>query len=72
MSRHRHSVTHGRHRLGAAGLTHCIQFATVAVALGQHRKSLLSALLVPAKHSLAGLRRRAVAPELWWAPALAH
>ncbi len=72
MSRHQHSPTHGRHRLGTAGLTHCTEFATVAVALGEHRKRWLTALVVPAKHSLAGLRRRAVAPELRWAPALAH
>ncbi len=72
MSSHRHSVTRGRHRLGRTGLIHCTEFATVAVALGAHRKGWLSALVVPARHSLAGLRRRAVAPELQWAPALAH
>lgn len=63
------SVTHGRHRLGAHGLTYCAEFPTVANALAQHRRSWFSILWVPARHSLAGLRRRSVAPELWWAPA---
>lgn len=70
---HRHrSIARGRHRLGANGLTHCIEFAAVSAALGAHRRSWLSVLLLPAKHSLAGLRRRSIAPELRWGPALAH
>ncbi len=72
MSRHHHRVTHGRHRLGLPGLTHCTEFAMVAQALGERRKSWLSAFVIPARHRLAGRRRRAVAPELRWAPALAH
>jgi hypothetical protein len=59
----------GRHRLGADGLVHCAEFSLVAAALAEHRRSWLSALLVPARHSLAGLRRRSVAPDLRWAPA---
>jgi hypothetical protein len=64
-------VTSGRHRLGTNGLTHCTEFATVTTALAEHRRNWFSVLLVPARHSLSGLRRRSVAPELWWAPALA-
>ncbi len=72
MSRRHRRVARGRHRLGATGLTHCTEYAMVAAALGERRRSWLSVLVVPAKHSLAGLRRRSVAPELWWAPRLAH
>lgn len=61
----------GRHRLGASDLVHCTEFAAVATALVEHRRTWFTALLTPAKHSLAGLRRRSVAPELWWAPAIA-
>lgn len=61
----------GRHRLGADGLVHCTAFTLVATALTEHRRSWFTGLLIPAKHSLAGLRRRSVAPDLWWAPATA-
>lgn len=61
----------GRHRLGTAGLVHCLEYRTVALALEEYRRTWLSALLVPAKHSLAGLRRRAslAARERAWIPA---
>jgi hypothetical protein len=52
----------GRHRLGTPGLVHCALHPPVAVALITNRRSWLAALLVPARHSLAGLRRRALAP----------
>jgi hypothetical protein len=43
----------------------------VAEALEDYRRSWLTALLTPAKHSLAGLRRRALdaAQERSWVPA---
>lgn len=61
----------GKHRLGAPGLVHCVEHRSVAEALREHRRNWLTALLVPAKHSLAGLRRkaRAAAHERSWAPA---
>ncbi|MFC4003063.1 hypothetical protein ACFS2C_22100 [Prauserella oleivorans] len=61
----------GRHRLGTPGLVHCVMHRPVAVALDEYRRNWLTALLVPAKHSLAGLRRRAraAAHERAWAPA---
>ncbi|RZS34942.1 hypothetical protein EV193_108292 [Herbihabitans rhizosphaerae] len=70
MRRNRHP---GRHRLGTPGLVHCLQHRQVAMALEDHRRSWWSAITVPAKHSLAGLRRRAVAAatEKAWAPATA-
>jgi hypothetical protein len=63
----------GRHRLGTPGLVHCIRYRPVAMALEEYRRTWLSTLLVPAKHSLAGLRRRAVraATERAWIPATA-
>jgi hypothetical protein len=61
----------GRHRLGTPGLVHCVEHRAVAEALMEHRRGWLRALLTPAKHSLAGLRRRAraAARDHVWAPA---
>ncbi|EMD25825.1 hypothetical protein C791_4062 [Amycolatopsis azurea DSM 43854] len=44
----------------------------MAEALAEYRRTWLSALLVPAKHSFAGLRRkaRAAALERIWVPAV--
>lgn len=67
---HRRPRSLGRHRFGADGLVHCTEFALVAAALADHRRSWFTGLLTPAKHSLAGLRRRSIAPERWWAPAV--
>ncbi|WP_236796904.1 hypothetical protein [Amycolatopsis sp. GM8] len=62
----------GRHRLGTPGLVHCMEHRPVALALAEYRRTWLTALLVPAQHSLAGLRRRAVlaARERAWVPAV--
>ncbi|EME65169.1 hypothetical protein [Amycolatopsis decaplanina] len=62
----------GRHRLGTPGLVHCVLHRPVAEALAEYRRTWLSALLVPAKHSFAGLRRkaRAAALEHVWVPAV--
>jgi hypothetical protein len=61
----------GKHRLGTPGLVHCVLHRPVAMALDEYRRTWLTALLVPAKHSLAGLRRRAraAAHEHAWASA---
>ena len=61
----------GRHRLGTPGLVHCVLHRPVALALEEYRRTWLTALLVPAKHSLAGLRRHArmAATERAWIPA---
>ncbi|GAB2921369.1 hypothetical protein GCM10027047_18420 [Rhodococcus aerolatus] len=61
----------GRHRLGLPGSWHCVEHAAVATALEEHRRTWFTGLLTPARHSLAGLRRRAVAPDLRWAVAAA-
>lgn len=47
----------GRHRLGTPGLVYCLRFRAVAVAFEEYRRL----WWLPAKHSLAGLRRRAAA-----------
>jgi hypothetical protein len=62
----------GRHRLGTPGLVHCLVHRSVALAVGERRRGWLAALLIPAKHSLAGLHRkaRAAALEHAWAPAI--
>lgn len=49
----------GRHRLGTPGLVHCVGIRSVADALAEYRRGWFATLLVPARHSLAGLRRRA-------------
>lgn len=61
----------GRHRLGTPGLVHCVLHRPVAEALKDYRRTWLATLLIPAKHSLAGLRRTASAAayERAWIPA---
>lgn len=58
----------GRHRLGRPGLVHCVAHRQVADALGSER-----AWWQRSRHSLAGLRRRAVAVamERAWVPGVA-
>lgn len=60
----------GRHRLGTPGLVHCVRHKAVTEALAEYRRGWLAAVLVPAKHSIAGLRKRAAraASESAWAP----
>ena len=60
----------GRHRLGSPGLVHCLRYQAVAVALEEYRRTWWRTALMPAKHSLAGLRRRAAlaAAERAWVP----
>lgn len=64
----------GRHRLGDPGLVHCTEYRAVATALAEYRRSWWSNILMPAKHSLAGLRRRAAAAaaERAWAPVVTY
>ena len=62
----------GRHRLGLPERWHCVEHPEVATALAEHRRTWMTSLLTPARHSLAGLRRRAVAPDLRWAAATAR
>ncbi|MBO0839855.1 MAG: hypothetical protein J2O49_03410 [Sciscionella sp.] len=60
----------GRHRLGAPGLVHCVVHYHVADALQRHRRGWWTALFTPARHSLAGMRKRAgtAALDSAWAP----
>lgn len=60
----------GRHRLGTPGLVHCLRYHAVAAALEEYRRTWWSTALRPARHTLAGLRRRAAAAaaERAWAP----
>ena len=62
----------GRHRLGTPGMVHCIRHRPVAEALAEYRRGWWTAITVPARHTLAGLRRRAAAAavERAWAPAI--
>lgn len=69
----------GRHRLGQPGLVHCVTHRQVAEAVGGRRvwwQRLLTparAVRIRSRHSLAGLRRRAVvvAMERAWVPSAA-
>ncbi|HET9139649.1 hypothetical protein [Actinophytocola sp.] len=68
-----HTPRHeGRHRLGLPGLVHCLEHRHVAEALVRHRRPWWTTILVPARHTLTGLRRRAAAAavERAWAPAI--
>lgn len=77
------SSTPGRHRSNRSrlhrarpaderpGLVHCTEFAVVAAALAEQRRGWWAALLTPARHSLAGLRRHTVVPTRRWAPVTA-
>ncbi|WP_018683631.1 hypothetical protein [Actinokineospora enzanensis] len=60
----------GRHRLGTPGLVYCGQHPSVAAALEVARRTWLAGIILPARHSMAGLRRRAAlaATERAWAP----
>lgn len=58
-----------RHRLGTAGLVHCVNHPEVADALAEYRRGWLTALITPARHSWWGLRRRAGHPQRTLAPA---
>lgn len=56
--------THGRHRLGTPGLVHCVSYPEVEQAMAERRRGWWTALREPARHSWAGLRRRAgLAPQ---------
>ncbi|AYF76114.1 hypothetical protein D7D52_22285 [Nocardia yunnanensis] len=48
----------GRHRLGLAGTVHCLEIPAVAAALAEFRRPWLTALLSPARHSIAAMRKR--------------
>jgi hypothetical protein len=63
----------GKHRLGNPGLRHCLNYRGIADALATHRRGWWTGILMPtARHSLAGLRRRATASaaERTWAPVI--
>jgi hypothetical protein len=51
---------------------HCVRHRPVAEALAEYRRNWWTAIMVPARHTLAGLRRRAAAAaaERAWAPAI--
>lgn len=68
----RASRRRGRHRLGTPGLVHCLSYRPVALSLAEYRRTWWSTLS-PARHSLAGLRRKAAAAavERAWVPATA-
>jgi hypothetical protein len=66
----RTAAVRGRHRLGTPGLVHCMRHLGVASALAECHRGWLWTLLTPARHSLAGLRRRAMAAaaQQAWTP----
>ena len=70
----RTAAQRGRHRLGTPGLVHCVRHPEVAFALAGLHRGWLWTLLTPARHSLAGLRRHAVAAatQRAWTPACPH
>ncbi|TSD98047.1 hypothetical protein FOS14_13680 [Skermania sp. ID1734] len=66
----RSTIHGGKHRLGMEHGVHCIQIPEVAAALAAHRRNWVSALVNPARHSFAAIRKRAsTAPAQRWVPA---
>ncbi|WP_043668744.1 hypothetical protein [Nocardia vulneris] len=61
----------GRHRLGMAGGVHCTQIPAVAEALAEHRRTWFTALISPARHSFAAMRKRSTVASVRWVPATA-
>ncbi|TQM26162.1 hypothetical protein [Nocardia bhagyanarayanae] len=61
----------GRHRLGMAGGVHCLEIPAVAAALAEHRRSWFTALISPARHSFAAMRKRSTVATAYWVPATA-
>jgi hypothetical protein len=59
--------------MGTPGLRHCVEYGAVADALTEARRGWPGMLVPTARHSLAGLRRRAAAAaaERAWVPAVA-
>lgn len=53
------------------GAVHCIEIPEVAAALAEYRRSWLTALISPARHSLAVFRRRTADAAAQWVPATA-
>ncbi|MFB7879156.1 MULTISPECIES: hypothetical protein [unclassified Nocardia] len=60
-----------RHRLGMPGGVHCVEFPAVAASLAEYRRSWFTALLSPARHSFAAMRRRPSMAAAYWVPAAA-
>ncbi len=67
MRSNRHQA--GRHRLGMENGMHCVLIPEVAAALAEHRRSWFTALVVPARHSFAAIRRRPSLAAARWVPA---
>ncbi|MBF6134421.1 hypothetical protein IU501_15590 [Nocardia otitidiscaviarum] len=65
------NIQTGRHRLGLAGTVHCIEIPAVAAALAEHRRSWLTMLISPARHSFAAMRKRSAEAAAHWVPATA-
>ncbi|MBF6174317.1 hypothetical protein [Nocardia blacklockiae] len=50
---------------------HCIDIPEVATALAEFRRPWLTALISPARHSLAAIRKRTADAAAHWVPATA-
>ncbi|MDO3649197.1 hypothetical protein [Nocardia mangyaensis] len=61
-----------RHRLGMPGGVHCTEFPAVAATLAEYRRSWFTALLSPARHSFAAMRKRTGMASTYWVPAAAN
>jgi hypothetical protein len=61
------NIQTGRHRLGIPGTVHCVRIPGVAAALAAYRRPWLTALISPARHSFAAIRRRTSVVAVPWA-----
>ncbi|MEV0687460.1 hypothetical protein AB0I35_26685 [Nocardia sp. NPDC050378] len=60
-----------RHRLGMPGGVHCVELPAVAATLAEYRRSWFTALISPARHSFAAMRKRTSMGATYWVPAAA-
>ncbi|MQY21159.1 hypothetical protein [Nocardia macrotermitis] len=65
------NIQTGRHRLGKPGGVHCLEIPAVATALAAYRRTGVTALINPARHSWAAMRRRTAFAAVRWVPATA-
>jgi hypothetical protein len=63
------NIQTGRHRLGVPGGVHCLEIPAVATRVTQYRRTWLTALLNPARHSWAAMHRRTAWAAVPWVPA---
>lgn len=66
-----HSRQASRHRLGMSGGVHCLEIPQVALALTEHRRTWLTAIISQGRHSFTAIRKRTSDVSTHWIPVTA-